>query len=383
MEKTKQSAFKRFMSGYGIVILTGLLIGAAAVALSRLGNPKNMGFCIACFLRDIAGTTKLHNAHAVQYFRPEIVGLVLGSMIWALIKKEWKPTGGSSPMTRFFIGAFVMIGALVFLGCPLRMVIRIGSGDLNALIGLVGFIVGILIGIFPLHLGFSLNRAYKQSAVEGLIFPIMLTAMFILFLVVPALFERSVDFEDVKGPGKMFAPWFIALAIALVIGALCQQSRLCMAGGIRDVVMFKDFRLISGFAAIIVAVLLGNLILGNFSGEGALKFSMQMQPVAHSDGWMNSLGMLIVGYGSVLLGGCPLRQLILTGEGNTDSGVTVLGYIAGAAFAHNFGLAGKADAMTDGVFTRGGASMNALYVLIAAFVIFTLIAIFNTKRQKA
>ena len=37
-----------------------------------------------------------------------------------------------------------MIGALMFLGCPLRMVIRIGGGDWNALVGLVGFISGIL-----------------------------------------------------------------------------------------------------------------------------------------------------------------------------------------------------------------------------------------------
>ena len=38
-----------------------------------------------------------------------------------------------------------------------------------------------------------------------------------------------------------------------------------MVGGIRDAVMFKDFRLISGFAAIIAAVLVGNLILGRFN----------------------------------------------------------------------------------------------------------------------
>ena len=47
----------------------------------------------------------------------------------------------------------------------------------------------------------------------------------------------------------------------------------------------------------------------------------------------------------MLLGGCPLRQLILAGEGNGDSAVTVFGMIVGAAFAHNFGLAGNADAM--------------------------------------
>ena len=372
MEK-KQSVFKKFMSGYGIVILTGLLIGAAAVALSRLGNPKNMGFCIACFLRDIAGASKLHTAEVVQYFRPEIVGLILGAMLFAMIKKEWKPTGGSSPMTRFVIGVFVMIGALVFLGCPLRMVIRIGDGDLNALVGLAGFIVGIVIGTFPLRFGFSLNRAYKQSAVEGLIFPIALTVLFVLSLVTN-LFATSV-----KGPGSMRAFWPIALGIALVIGALCQQSRLCMAGGIRDVVLFRDFRLISGFAAIIVAVLVGNWIL-----NGSVHFAMKSQPIAHSDGWMNFLGMTVVGYGSVLLGGCPLRQLILTGEGNSDSGVTVLGYLVGAAFAHNFGLAGKADSLNEaGEFVRGGASPLALYVMIAALVVFTLIAVLNIGKKNA
>ena len=52
----------------------------------------------------------------------------------------------------------------------------------------------------------------------------------------------------------------------------------------------------------------------------------------------------MVGWGSVLLGGCPLRQLILAGEGNADSAITVLGMIAGAATSHNFGLAGSPDA---------------------------------------
>ena len=41
-----------------------------------------------------------------------------------------------------------------------------------------------------------------------------------------------------------------------------------------------------------------------------------------------------------------MRQLILSGEGNTDSVVTVLGLMAGAAFAHNFGLASSADGPT-------------------------------------
>lgn len=111
---------------YAGIVVTGAVIGLIAVVLVMLGNPKNMGFCIACFLRDIAGATKLHSAPVVQYFRPEIVGLIGGALIMAMVSKEFSPKGGSAPVTRFFLGAFVMIGALVFLGCPLRMVLRIG-----------------------------------------------------------------------------------------------------------------------------------------------------------------------------------------------------------------------------------------------------------------
>ena len=358
--ETEKKGFAGFIKRNWLVILTGLIVGAAAVILTALGNPKNMGFCIACFERDIAGALKFHTAGVVQYFRPEIVGLVLGACIMSLIKKEWKPQGGSSPFTRFVLGMLVMIGALVFLGCPLRMVIRIGGGDVNALVGLLGFVVGIVIGTFPLRFGFSLNRAYKQNAFEGLLFPILFVVLFVLSLI-PELFAKSTE-----GPGSMHAPWYAALLIAIVVGALCQRSRLCMAGGVRDVVLFKDFHLIYGFLAIIVAVVIGNLITKSF------KFGIADQPIAHTDGIFNFLGMALVGWGSVLLGGCPLRQLILAGEGNSDSAVTVFGFIAGAAVSHNFGLASSA---------KGIGSGPVLWVLIAGFVILAALSVFNTKRR--
>ena len=40
----------------------------------------------------------------------EIGGLVLGACIISLVKKEFRPRGGSAPVTRFTLGAFVMIG---------------------------------------------------------------------------------------------------------------------------------------------------------------------------------------------------------------------------------------------------------------------------------
>ena len=323
------------MKKHFMVVLTGAFLGIAAVVLVKFGNPGNMGFCIACFLRDIAGSLKLHNAAPVQYMRPEVIGLVLGAFAIAFAKKEFKPRGGSAPFTRFTLGFFVMIGALMFLGCPLRMFLRLGAGDLNAVFGLVGFILGIAIGVFFLNKNFSLSRAYPQSKQEGLLPPLVMIAFLVVLVAIPAVLAFSE-----KGPGSMRAPLALALGIGLVGGALAQRSRLCTAGGIRDAIMLKDFHLLWGSLSILAAVLIGTLVTGQF------KLGLAGQAIAHTDGLWNALGMVLVGWASVLVGGCPLRQLILTGEGNTDSAVTVTGLVTGAAFAHNFGLASSGKGPT-------------------------------------
>lgn len=345
-----------------LVILTGALIGAAAVALTAFGNPGNMGFCIACFLRDIAGAFKLHSAGAVQYFRPEIVGLVLGSLLISLFTKEFKPRGGSSPVTRFVLGMLVMIGALMFLGCPLRMMLRIGGGDVNALIGLAGFIGGIFIGTLFLKKGFSLRRSYDLGKAEGLLFPVLLAVLFIVFLFNSGLFASS---EAGAGPGALHAAVAISLVIGLFVGALCQRARFCTVAASRDAILFGDFQMLFGFIAVIVVCALGNLLLGKF------KVSMAGQPVAHTDWLWNLLGMALVGWASVLLGGCPLRQLILAGEGSADASVTVLGYIAGAAFCHNFGLASSAN----------GPTANGKIAVAVSLVLVLAIGLMNSKEE--
>ena len=368
------------LRGYALPVITGVAVGAAAVLLTVLGNPANMGFCIACFLRDIAGALNFQQAGLdpetgtgiVQYIRPEIIGLVLGACAMALFKKEFRPKGGSAPMVRFIIAVFVMIGALVFLGCPLRMVIRIGGGDLNALVGLAGFVIGILIGIVFLRRGFSLRRAYPQTQAEGWMLPAAMIGLLVLAVAAPAFIKFSQT-----GPGSQHAALLAALAVAFVVGALAQRARLCMAGGLRDVFLFRDFKLLYGFAAIFVLVLIGNLAAGTFSPGFAL------QPVSHSAHLWNFLGMALVGWGSVLLGGCPLRQLILAGEGNGDSALTVLGMMAGAAISHNFGLAGNADALNEaGELVVGGVSAAGKAAVILGFLVCLAVSVLNLPRKE-
>ena len=183
------------------LIVAGLIFGVLTAVLAFAGNPANMAICAACFIRDVAGSLKLHSAEPVQYFRPEIVGMVVGAFLIAIATKEYRSTAGSSPMVRFALGFIMMIGALVFLGCPLRMVIRMAAGDLNAWIGLIGFVLGTGTGAFFLNKGFSLGREYDTGKAAGAVLSVVLTLLFIL-----AISGLIAVAASEKGPGSMHAP---------------------------------------------------------------------------------------------------------------------------------------------------------------------------------
>jgi len=341
--------------------LTGVLTAAVSITLVFCGNPANMGFCVACFLRDIAGAVGLHRAASVQYMRPEILGIVLGAFVTAVLRKEFSPKGGSAPATRFVLGFFMMTGALIFLGCPLRMALRIAGGDLNAVVGLFGFAAGISPGVFFLNKGYTLKRTYDVSKTDGAVLPVFTLILLGLLLVFPAVLMFSSE-----GPGSMHAPVWVALLAGLVMGAAGMISRLCFVAGIRDSVLVRSFSMLGAFVALIVAGIVGNLIFGSFN------LGFEDQPVAHTAHIWNFLGMLMVGLCSTLLGGCPFRQLVLAGSGNSDSAVTVLGMVAGAAFAHNFGMASSA----------AGVTLNGKIGYAVGFVCVALIAVYNTFYKK-
>ena len=353
--------------------LSGVVIGLLVMLLAMSGNPANMAICVACFIRDAAGALKLHTAAPVQYFRPEIVGFVCGSFLISMATKEYRSTAGSAPMVRFLLGAVMMIGALVFLGCPLRMVLRMSAGDLNAYVALIGFAGGVATGSCFLKKGFSLGRAYETKSLSGAVLPVLLAALLVIGVATGAYAAST------EGPGSKHAPLLLVLMVALVIGALAQKSRMCFAGSIRDVILMKNFDLLSIIAALFVVMTIYNIATGNFH------LSFSGQPIAHSQHLWNILGMYVVGFAAVLAGGCPLRQLILAGQGSSDSAVTFLGMLLGAAFAHNFNLVGsaaKAATATDAA-VPGGPAMPGKIAVIVCIVLLFVIAATNLRRKKA
>ncbi|GAB6274744.1 MAG: YedE family putative selenium transporter [Peptococcaceae bacterium] len=336
------------------LILAGLIFGVGASLLQKWGNPPNMGVCVACFIRDIAGALGLHRAEAVQYIRPEIIGFVLGAFISAYGFREFRGRGGSAPLVRFFLGVFAMIGFLVFLGCPVRALVRLGGGDLNGLVGILGIIFGAFLGIQFLKQGFNLGRAAKIPTVAGWIMPV---GMIVLLLF--CLFKPAFIFTSVKGPGSLHAALGISLVAGLIIGFLAQRTRMCFVGGWRDLILIKDTHLFGAIAAFLIGVFLGNLFLNQ------VNWGFVGQPVAHTNHLWNFLGMTLGGLAATLLGGCPLRQLILTGEGDTDAGVTVLGLFTGAALAHNFLLASSKEGPS--AFGPWAVIIGLVFILLVGF----------------
>ncbi len=336
------SALTRFFTSRWGPIFTGIAVGVLAPILVKLGNPGNMGICVACFSRDIAGALALHRAAVVQYIRPEIIGFVLGSLVAALLFREFRPRTGSAPLVRFLLGMLAVIGALVFLGCPWRAYLRLAGGDWNAIFGILGLFVGIAGGVLFLRMGYSLGRNRPAPAAMGWVMPVLMIGLLLLLLAAPLLGRDASGkpvgpiFFSTTGPGSQHAPLLIALGIGLLIGFLAQRSRFCTVGALRDLILTRDTHLFTGIVALIVAAFLTNLALGQF------KPGFAGQPVAHTDAFWNFGGMALAGLAFILAGGCPGRQFILSGEGDGDAALFALGMIVGAGFAHNFNLASSA-----------------------------------------
>lgn len=353
--------------------LAGAVCGIVAACLAFLGNPANMAFCIACFIRDTAGALGMHQAEVVQYARPETIGLVLGAFIISVATKEYRSTAGSSPMIRFVLGMCIMIGALVFLGCPLRMIIRMSAGDLNAWVALIGFVLGIATGVFALKKGFSLGRAQLTNKANGAVLPIITAGILVLAL------GTSLLKASETGPGSMHAPIIAALVGGLVFGALAQKSRMCFAGSIRDIILMKNFDLFSVIAGLFVVMLIFNVATSRF----VVGFDTP-GIIAHSDHLWNILGMYTVGFAATLAGGCPLRQLILAGQGSSDAAMTVVGMFVGSALCHNLGLAASGTALNPETkeLVAGAVPLNGKIACIICIIVCFIIA-FTNKREQA
>ena len=321
---------RRLLGSDGLlVVLSGLSLGALGAALAFWGNPANSGICISCFMENLAGAVRLHSNSRMAFLRPELAGFVLGAFAMALAGREHRPRLGRFPLLGFALGFFLIAGSSVFMGCPIKMVLRLGAGDLTAAAGLAGLAAGVWAGAFFYRAGLDLGASTPASGrLQAILLPAALAGLLGVSLAFPGVLASSVT-----GPGSQRAPLALALVSGLVIGALAQRSRFCVTGSFSNLFLARDWSLMRGLFSLLVSAFAVNLAVGAFR-PGILD-----QPGAHPDHLWNFLAMALVGFASVLAGGCPFRQLVLAGEGAVDAALVVAGMAVAAGLVHSWGIA--------------------------------------------
>ena len=343
-----------------VSIVTGALLGLGGVFLVSVGNPVNSGICVSCFMENIAGALQLHDDPRMSYIRPELIGFILGSFLVATKSGRFKVQGGSSPLIRFFMGFFIIVGCAVFIGCPIKMFLRLAAGDLTAIAATVGLMFGIWVGVRYIKGGFALDREKELPHINGFVIP-----LFALLLLVFLFLSPSFVKAGQKGPAAWHAPIFISLFTGLAIGAFAQRSGLCITGGIRNFFLAGERTLLNGVITAFLSAFILSVVLGQF------RWGMTAQPASHLNHGWTFLAMVLVGIASVLIDGCPFRQLIKAGQGDVDAGVTTLGMLVGGGLVYSWVLRS----------TSAGPTFEGKIVVLIGLIFALVVAVVFRKRK--
>lgn len=353
----------RLLRGDGLIIAaSGLSLGVLGAGLAYWGNPANSGICISCFMENLAGGLGLHGNTRMAFFRPELAGFIGGAFLMAFFGRELRPRAGRLPIQGFFLGAFMIVGSSVFMGCPIKLVLRLGAGDLTSLAGLGGLAAGVWIGIYFLKSGLDLaTETHTVGGMQGVLLPVLFMVLFVVSVLVPGLLIRGET-----GPAAQAAPLAVSLTAGLVIGGLAQRSRFCITGSFSNLYLARDTSLMAGLLILIVSAAVFNLYTGLFN------VGIMDQPGSHPDHLWNAVSMFLVGFAAILAGGCPFRQLVLAGEGLVDAAVVIMGMLAGGAIAHQWNITST---------SAGPTFAGKLAVMLGLIFCFTIVRFGRREAQ--
>jgi hypothetical protein len=136
-------------------VIYGLVVGVLAVVVGQwlgVSPPAAYGLCSACHGRDLAdwllnhveGKNLFVTAAGAGWPLLTVVGLVIGALVAAKRNSEFASINLGGNARQFAYGAVVMGSALFVGGCPTRIIIRSGFGDVAGMLALGGVATGIV-----------------------------------------------------------------------------------------------------------------------------------------------------------------------------------------------------------------------------------------------
>ncbi len=142
----------------------GVVAGLLAVSVQVFFNvkpPPAYGICMACHPRDMVNWLLNHLTGSHWEIAPvsatvpllTTVGLLIGASIAASRAREYRWLSLGKRARSFLFGLLVMNAALIVTGCPTRLLLLSAYGEVMALVGVAGLVIGILCGTWLLKKG--------------------------------------------------------------------------------------------------------------------------------------------------------------------------------------------------------------------------------------
>jgi uncharacterized membrane protein YedE/YeeE len=150
---------KRYLKPWIFGVVTGGIFVLAEVVLG-IYPPSAYAFCMSCHVRDLlnTGMNEIFRTHyqvtavAERALLLTSPGVLLGAFIAARSNRETRALRADRPLVSALLGFVVMtIGILIF-GCPTRIVLRAGYGEVYGIAALLGMLAGIAVASWAMKL---------------------------------------------------------------------------------------------------------------------------------------------------------------------------------------------------------------------------------------
>ena len=135
----------------------GIIAGSVFVFVEVVFSfypPGAYVFCLSCHTRDLVNT--LSNWFFQAGYQVAAVGkqalmltspaVVLGAFFAASLFRERRPVKAEKPVMFFIIGFSIMVIGILIFGCPTRLLLRSGYGDLYGIGAVLAMLGGIAAG---------------------------------------------------------------------------------------------------------------------------------------------------------------------------------------------------------------------------------------------
>jgi hypothetical protein len=143
---------KRYLRPWIFGVAAGSLFVVAEVVLGTY-PPSAYAFCLTCHARDLVNT--IVNAFFNTRFQATEVagralmltspGVLIGALLAARVNGEIRPRKADVPLRSAILGFLVMTIGIVIFGCPTRLMLRAGYGEIYGIIAVLGMFGGIAV----------------------------------------------------------------------------------------------------------------------------------------------------------------------------------------------------------------------------------------------